>query len=251
MLRNMFKTNIIIPCFNEESRITTDEFLSFINCNQNVDFCFVNDGSSDNTFEILNALALNNPNRFSVLNLKVNVGKAEAVRQGILFVADTSKYDFIGFFDADLSTPLSEINHFLSVAENNNELMAIVGSRLKRLGANIQRSFKRHVLGRIFSTIATLLTGIPIYDSQCGAKIFKKELINSVFEKPFKSKWVFDLEIFIRIRNKFGDATFKKITLELPLYTWIEKGGSKFKLKHFIEIPFNLMIIYNHYNKNT
>src|SRR3954447_18744212 len=105
---------IVVPCFNEEQRLAADAFRAFRVDGHRVDFCFVDDGSTDNTIGVLNALRESDPSRFSVLRLQKNSGKAEAVRRGMLEAAGGSA-DVVGFWDADLATPLSELAGFLKI----------------------------------------------------------------------------------------------------------------------------------------
>ncbi len=151
----MQETCIIIPCFNEEHRLELEIFSEYITQNP-YHFCFVNDGSSDNTIKILNEIKERSPLQVTVLDLNVNFGKAEAVRQGFLSAIQSEKYDYIGYFDADLATPLDEINYLLDYFEKG--YVIIMGSRVKRLGAEITRNPIRHYLGRVFATLA---------DSEC------------------------------------------------------------------------------------
>ena len=100
---------VIIPCYNEFNRLNTKEFSSFLSKekNQHISFLFVNDGSQDNTIDLLRELA-SKFEKVSFINLEENVGKAEAIRQGVLH-SKSQQFDYIGYFDADLAAPLDEI----------------------------------------------------------------------------------------------------------------------------------------------
>ena len=124
------KTTIIVPCYNEEKRLPVEEFISFAENNDDVRFVFVNDGSQDNTPEILKALSRRNP-LLSVIHLKENRGKAEAVRQGVLHALKHFSPDYIGYWDADLATPLHEIRKFVDDL-SFSPCQIIIGSRLIR-----------------------------------------------------------------------------------------------------------------------
>lgn len=91
----MQKTCIIIPCYNEESRFPINDFLNYLTTFKALDFCFVNDGSTDKTLSILNQLK-NNFSNITVLNLSKNGGKAEAIRYAVLNLENT-KYDYLGY----------------------------------------------------------------------------------------------------------------------------------------------------------
>lgn len=135
-------------------------------------FVFVNDESSDGTLDVLNKLADRNPQIASVLHLPKNVGKAEAVRQGVLH-AISSGADSVGFWNADLATPLNSIIHFLDVLDRNESIELVMGARCKLLGRSVQRKLSRHYLGRVFATVVSMLLRLGVYDTQCGAKVFR------------------------------------------------------------------------------
>ena len=242
----MQKTCIIIPCYNEEHRIDTDEFLQFARTTIDIDFLFINDGSADGTERILSSMCSKFSNRLAVHSLSKNMGKAEAVRIGISQAFKTGSYEYAGFWDADLATPLPEIPNFIITATTLKKKM-VMGSRMKRMGASIERKAKRHILGRVFSTFASWILGLPVYDTQCGAKIFHKDLIG-LFDQPFKSRWLFDIEIIARFRNREGKMNTLRDVYEYPLNIWMEKEGSKLRLQHMLKIPIELLKIHSTYN---
>src|SRR5512134_648708 len=106
------KTAIVVPCYNEEKRLRAAEFISFASREKSVSFIFVNDGSTDGTSSVLKKLVEANPAQFAIVELAHNSGKAEAVRTGFLKAA-TERFDYIGFWDADLATPLSCVTDFV------------------------------------------------------------------------------------------------------------------------------------------
>jgi glycosyltransferase involved in cell wall biosynthesis len=207
---------------------------------------FVNDGSSDNTVSVLNGLRNEFPYQVGIINLANNVGKAMAVRYGILSAAYNGDTDIIGFMDADLSTPLEEISDFERAFRRRNIDM-VFGSRISRIGSRIQRFHYRHYFGRVIATMISLYLRIPIYDSQCGAKFFHRDLAKEIFKEPFISRWLFDVELFKRIQLSGRDI--EACCWELPLDTWIEKGESKLKMKDFIKLPFEFYRILKHYRR--
>jgi dolichyl-phosphate beta-glucosyltransferase len=232
------KIILIVPCFNEESRLNIKAFENFFKSDRSVQFLFVNDGSSDSTLNVLNELSKNNSDKVKVLNLEKNVGKAEAVRMGVQSILhENNSFDYIGFWDADLATPLSEVPRFFDLAASK-QFYAITGCRILRLGGNIVRKWYRHYLGRVFATFASISLNLPFYDTQCGSKVFRIDIAEKVFNEKFLSNWLFDIEIFFRIKKEF---------LELPLYNWEDIHGSKLKLVDFIKAPLELLKINLHY----
>jgi glycosyltransferase involved in cell wall biosynthesis len=240
----MNKIAIILPCFNEEERLDF-KFFEDSSSNNNYHFYFVNDGSTDGTLHLLKEFRKNNEDRIFIHDLDKNYGKSEAVRQGVLYANLKNQYEVIGFMDADLSTPLSEVNWLLS--HLNGHIYYVFGSRFRRIGSQILRKRYRHYTGRVFATIASIMLGLPVYDTQCGAKFFTKNVILPIFKDPFQSNWTFDIEIFYRLRNKYGCERFLKIAYEVPLNKWKDINGSKLKLKHVLLIPFELIKLHRFY----
>ncbi len=238
---------IIIPCYNEANRLELPIFRDYFLQHKRIDFIFVNDGSKDQTKLKLEELKQGFEGQVNILSLPENKGKAEAVRKGMLQAVAHNRYDYIGYFDADLATPLTEIDYFLYVCHQSFKHKIIIGSRIKRMGANVQRSPLRHYFGRIFSTFASLALGLPIYDTQCGAKFFHRSLVTPLCSSPFLSRWLFDVELFARAKHELGITNIYKETLEIPLSTWIEKGDSRIKLTDLILAPWQLWLIYRHY----
>jgi dolichyl-phosphate beta-glucosyltransferase len=240
----MQKACIVIPCYNEALRLRLKDFEAFIIGRSGIDFLFVNDGSTDSTLEVLTNFRALYPERVQVLNLSINSGKAEAVRMGVCEAYRENKWEYLGFWDADLATPLDEIPHLLEQCLTKN---LAIGSRMKRLGAMVERKRWRHLLGRVFSTFASIILKLPVYDTQCGAKVFKSSM-GSLFETPFITKWLFDIELLARYRNRFGLEGALKDIIEVPIGSWEEKGGSKLKITYMLKVPFELLRINNRYN---
>lgn len=222
----MRKCTIIVPCYNEAERLDLDQFSCFMKQHPEFFFLFVNDGSSDNTGELLKKFCSNHAGA-DLLELKKNCGKAEAVRAGMLH-AKEFPVTFIGFYDADLATPLEEFCEMLALARENT--LFISGCRIMRLGSTIVRKTSRHLLGRVFATAASWHTDLPVYDTQCGAKIYHIRTIEKAFQRPFVTKWFFDVEILRRLISVYGREQLIDNSVEYPLHCWIEKSGSKLRL---------------------
>lgn len=242
----MQKTCVIIPCYNEETRFELEEFNRFLTSHQELDFCFVNDGSSDGTISLLKNLEVNFAT-VSVINLEKNLGKAEAIRYAVLNL-DTETYKYIGYLDADLSTSLDEMLRLSTYISETSKF--IIGSRIKTLNTSIERNGIRHILGRTLATVVnTFILKLPIYDTQCGAKLMAYPLAKQIFEKPFVSKWLFDIELLLRTNQLKGTLFCKDYITEVPLNKWHDKGNSRITFMDFIGIPIDLMKIYFHYRK--
>jgi len=239
------KTIIVVPCYNEEKRLQTPHFIQFLNENEHCAFLFVNDGSKDNTWDLLQKNVAENE-RFYALNLEKNGGKAEAVRRGMLYAAEHYDCDYVGFWDADLATPLFEIIHFAeTMVKYDYEI--ITGLRLMRLGAKVKRKNSRHYMGRVFATFASRILRLPVYDTQCGAKLYKKQIVEPLFNNFFTTKWLFDVEILARYVKLFGRKNAIEKIYEYPVYQWEDIGGSQLKAKDFFKAPMELWKIKKRY----
>jgi len=239
----MSRTTIVVPCYNEAARFDVGAFERALEEMPGLAWLFVDDGSSDSTRDVLETFARKHQARARVLALEHNSGKAQAVRTG-LRAAFASDAEYCGFWDADLATPLDEIPRFVEVLETNPTLELVIGSRVKLLGRSIERNPVRHYLGRIAATLASILLELPVYDTQCGAKLFRNtSAMGSLFETPLTTGWVFDVEILARlIRNRrdAGLASAESVIYELPLRHWHDVAGSKIRpgdyARAFVEV---------------
>jgi glycosyltransferase involved in cell wall biosynthesis len=244
----MLNFTMVVPCYNEEKRFPYQEFLSFAKLHPEVLLCFVNDGSRDKTLSVLKALQSEHPDNISVYSLKQNSGKSEAVRQGIIYAYQKFNTEFLGFLDADMATKPEEWLIMAKYQETHPQFGAIVGSRIQRLGANIERNDNRSLLSSIVKKFIRIILKASFQDTQCGAKIFQRDLIPFLFHDKFLTPWLFDVEIFLRLQKKFGSSTLSKGVLEYPLMDWTEVGDSRLKLKDSIRIPLQLLHLYCRYN---
>ena len=208
---------LIIPCFNEAARL---DFGQIAELPSGVTCLLVDDGSRDGTGDLLRR---HESSTLRVLQLPRNVGKAEAVRQGVLHARTSGlldQADWVGYWDADMATPLSEIENFIAYATiAEGRVDGVFGSRIAKLGSTINRSYRRHLLGRSFATLASVLLGLECYDSQCGAKLIRTDLVAQAFDEPFLSRWIFDVELLVRLRERR--------VIEYPLRRWADVWGSK------------------------
>lgn len=233
------KTLLVVPCYNEELRLDSAAYKAFVEANPELGFLFVNDGSRDGTSALLHRLAAEAP-RCTALDLAQNSGKAEAVRQGMLRGLDTGA-EHVGFWDADLATPLSAALEMKELLEKNDGLQIVIGSRVRLLGRRIERNPVRHYLGRVFATAVSLLLRLPVYDTQCGAKVFRATpRLREMVEKPFLSRWIFDVELLARFLLAGGTADD---IYEHPLSRWMDVAGSKVRGRDFVSAARDLWVL--------
>jgi glycosyltransferase involved in cell wall biosynthesis len=241
---------MVIPCYNEANRLEVDKFQAYVDAGHPHRFVFVNDGSRDQTLNVIQGLQRHRPHSVICIDLPKNVGKAEAVRRGLLAAFETQA-DFVGYWDADLATPLETIAAFCELLESRPDLEMVFGARVRLLGRSIARDPLRHYLGRVFATAASLTLGLPIYDTQCGAKLLRvSPLTSSLFQQPFLTRWLFDVEIIARLIQAYRQNHLRppqELIYEFPLQSWHDVAGSKVKPLDFFKSFFELARIHRKY----
>ena len=235
-MRNDGVVHLVVPCFNEAQRLDVEAFGDALRDMPWLELCFVNDGSTDDTQVVLEGIRLAWPSRVRVMSLPKNAGKAEAVRQGLLAVSEGET--LCGFWDADLAAPLSELPALRALLVDSTRFEWAWGIRVRTLGRHIERRAARHYLGRIFATVASLTLGVPTYDTQCGAKLFRASpLLRAVVAEPFGSRWIFDVEMVSRaveLLRASGMPGVEQLVIEHPLWTWHHRAGSKVRPTDFL-----------------
>jgi CheY-like chemotaxis protein len=232
---------VVIPCYNEEDRLQTDSFAHFLNNNSGYQLCFVNDGSKDDTLGVLNKFKEEHDD-IIVYNCAKNGGKAEAVRQGMLHLLKDPSLDFIGFLDADLSTNFADFEDLVSTLSNSS-FKLVAGSRIQRVGASILRESSRGIISKTVNYIIRKILGMEFQDTQCGAKVMSRDIVEEMFKEPFLTQWIFDVEIFLRMKKHFGAAEAERLICEQPLKRWVHEDGSKLSMKDSFKILGQLFTI--------
>jgi dolichyl-phosphate beta-glucosyltransferase len=244
------RVRVVVPCFNEAGRLPVARFESGLAELADVELVFVDDGSTDGTVATLEALRAAAPDRVRVLRLPRNVGKGEAVRAGMLDALERGA-QYVGYWDADLATPLTAIRTFREVLEAHPGLEMVFGARVQLLGRSIRRRALRHYLGRVFATVVSVMLRLAIYDTQCGAKLFRVTAsLPDLFREPFLTRWVFDVEIIarlIRARRGSNQPPVEAVIYEYPLDTWVDVPGSKVRGLDFVRALGGALRIYRHY----
>jgi dolichyl-phosphate beta-glucosyltransferase len=240
---------VVIPCYNEARRLNARAFTQFRTSGHWVEFLFVNDGSNDGTLELLTQLHCGSPDTIRVRDQQPNQGKAEAVRTGML-EALAGGADFVGYWDADLATPLTALPAFLQLLDDRSDIDVVLGSRVKLLGRTIERHAWRHYLGRVFATLVSQLLRLSVYDTQCGAKMFRAtDELKGVLAKPFHTAWLFDVEILARLIavSETGTAGTARRLYELPLDEWRDVPGSKLTRAAYARAATSIFSLYREY----
>jgi dolichyl-phosphate beta-glucosyltransferase len=243
-------TAIVVPCYNEALRLKTAEFIACARACPDICFLLVDDGSRDATWSVLERLRDEGGPSLRILRKPRNGGKAEAVRDGMNYAIEHLAPEFVGFWDADLATPLEAIEDLRCILLRRPSIEMVFGARVQLLGRRVERRPIRHYLGRIFATVVSTMLRLPIYDTQCGAKIFRATpQLAQVLAEPFVSKWVFDVEIIARfIRLNHGDpAVVASRIYEFPLSVWEDVAGSKVRSSDFLKAFRDVFRIYRRY----
>lgn len=223
------KTMIVVPCYNEADRLNAAAFLEVLQAFPALSFVFVNDGSRDATLQRLQTMQIANRAQIEVISLHQNSGKAEAVRAGLQFATESGA-DFVGYWDADLATPLNAIADFVGVMDRYDDLTVVYGARRQLLGHRINRTVSRRAISRICAGLARVAVGLPISDTQCGAKLLRNSpAVKAAIATPFTAGWLFDVELFTRIARVVAQPATR--FYEFPLAEWEEVGGSKVSRK--------------------
>jgi len=191
--------SLVIPLYNESERLSEQfNFLKKLLENHiNWEIIFINDGSSDKTFELLQAKT-KDIKRMKVISYNENQGKGYAIKMGVKDAIS----ELILFSDVDFSTPITELPLFMPFIKNNADI--IIGTR-KVQGATINRhqSYIRECLGRRFTNLSNTILCLDISDFICGFKLFKKDIAKKVFLKSKIKRWGFDSEI-LYLANKYN-----------------------------------------------
>jgi len=237
---------LVVPCYNEAQRLDSSAFLAMVDEDAALSLLFVDDGSTDGTADIHATMAAQRPGRVTTMTLPENAGKAEAVRHGLLR-ALASSAAIVGYIDADLATPRAEIARLCETFRKSSDHDVLLGSRVRLLGRAIDRAPVRHYLGRAFATAASLLLRLPVYDTQCGAKLFRRSAaLTRALQRQFLSRWVFDVELLGRLL--VGAPGVPGIPVERmceePLQRWAHCKGSKLGARHMLQSVLDLGRIY-------
>lgn len=215
----------VIPCFDEALRLRPEDFAELF-ANDDVASIFVDDGSTDGTLEVLHRIQASFPDRVEVIALPHNGGKAGAVATGLRAAMEAGA-TWVGYLDADLAVPISE---WLRVADHRtDDVDGILASRVRLLGRSIDRKLHRHLVGRVFATYASALLRLPVYDTQCGGKLFRANpVLAAALEEPFSTSWLFDVELLARLLYPPAPAPGLEPhrLVEVPLRRWQDVAGS-------------------------
>lgn len=219
---------IIIPFYNESYRLSDGQYLIELSSKLDVDFFYINDGSTDNTQSKLEALIRITGAR--LINLESNCGKGNAVRYGLLEAINRYDYDFVGYLDADGAFPLYQVTNSLNEAIihflNRPTVEIFIASRVKLAGRELNRSTFRHYISRIILTFIGFGRPNMPYDSQSGLKFLRNSKdLKIALQSSFKTRWFFDIELMSRLGMQKANFIWEE-----PVQSWADVKGSKIRL---------------------
>lgn len=221
------ETVVVVPCYNEARRLDPTSFKPLWSAD-GVRVIFVDDGSTDGTGAILHSIS-DTADNVDVLILSSNSGKGEAVRRGLVAGCETGAA-FVGYLDADLATSPEEFLTLVDAITSDDALDAVLGARVALLGRRVERKALRHYSGRVFASLASLALSMPVYDTQCGAKVFRvTPNFEDALDEPFRSSWFFDVELLFRLKTVADETNGPSAErfLEIPLWAWRDVDGSR------------------------
>ena len=214
--------SIIIPAYNEEKRLPATLRLIIAYLRRGgwpfAEILVVDDGSADATVQVAEQARADYPD-LRVLRNPGNRGKGYAVRHGML----ECRGEWAIYTDADLSTPIEELETLWQAIERDNARVAVGSRALDRRLIGVHQSFFRENIGRVFNLLMRLSTGLPFHDTQCGFKLFEGAAAREIFRRQRVERFGFDVEVLF-IAQRLGYRT-----LEVPV-RWNDVAGTKVRM---------------------
>jgi glycosyltransferase involved in cell wall biosynthesis len=237
---------LVVPCYNEAHRLKIAAWHTHLNQEPDDRIVFVDDGSKDGTLEMLAGFAKHHP-RVEVVHLERNSGKAEAVRQGVRRALANGPCEFVGYWDADLSASLELVHDFMAALDRHPTALAAIGVRRQDMEHRIHRPAWRRFTSWGFAQAASAALGMRFRDTQCGAKMFRRQAAEKIFEEPFLSPWLFDIEVLARLIHWVGRKHARPAIAEVQLREWRDTERSRFFSHYASQAPRDLFRIWWRY----
>jgi len=223
------KIAIVVPCFNEAKRFPLQYWREMLGIDPEIQWVFVNDGSTDSTLELLQLL--DKESNVKIFESQENFGKGNAIRLGFLeCLANFPDLEILGYLDSDGAFSKIDVKNLIDIILNTDfkisdfPIDAVISSRVALSGHQIQRKPSRHYIGRVIATFLTRDWSDAPYDTQSGLKLFRNSnsFKHSIIER-FQTKWFVDVELLARIGVANGGALN---IWEEPLTSWHDVAGS-------------------------
>lgn len=209
--------SVVIPCYNEAGRL--GPLLDLIRSRPDLgwQWVFVDDGSRDRTAAMVQELAAEPGLDVVLVRHERNQGKGAAIRTGFR----RADRELVGYVDADLAASPLEFLPFLDGEAVRSGRELLVGIRLLTEEKKVERTFFRHFIGRIYQTYVSNLTGLTVYDTQCGFKLLATDRAKAIADEMRCDGFAFDVELILLARDRHGMRI-----REEPIH-WREQGDSR------------------------
>jgi dolichyl-phosphate beta-glucosyltransferase len=230
---------VVIPCFNEVTRIDVEKITQLLTVNE-VYIFFVDDGSSDSTHLRLE-FEFRSFKNFEVIRLQENVGKSNALRVGMLRALELGFY-YIGTYDADGAISPSDLLAAMRICDSDSNTQVVSGARILLAGSDVSRDSFRRWAGRIIATIVAMILRTQIYDPQSPCKVYRAEFLKDNLGEDFETRWFVDTEIILRSQRNSGSET---IIVEFPVVSWRDVGGSHLSISHVLFVAIEIIKLYS------
>jgi glycosyltransferase involved in cell wall biosynthesis len=218
---------LVIPSYRDSARLAKylPELCESLESVPGVAILVVDDGSGEEeagrTSRVVSTLRAKQPILMEPLLLESNRGKGGAIYAGWNAAPSV---EWLAFADADGATPACEVARLVRLALTDAEPADVyLASRVKMLGRTVNRSLKRHITGRIFATLSSWMTGLAIYDSQCGCKIIRRSSYERVRDSLVETRFAFDIDLLAHLHAE--RATMREVPVD-----WSDIPGSKVSL---------------------
>jgi glycosyltransferase involved in cell wall biosynthesis len=229
---------VVIPCFNEERRLNPVFFVDLVNTHA-CELIFVDDGSTDNTYNVISSLPLAQAS-FEIIRLDKNRGKANAIRVGLNH-ALIKGYEFIGLYDADGAIHPQDMGNAFQIIGGSTDINVVSGARILLAGNNVSRLNHRRWMGRIIATLVSLIMGLQIYDPQSPCKVYRASCLAVISKFNIKTKWFVDAEI-LKFLSREQDKSSRWL-VEFPVTNWKDVAGSNISCKSSLRVLQDLFIL--------
>lgn len=226
---------VVIPAYNEAARlpILLADIRAYLESptaagrSFEVHFSIVDDGSRPEDFAATGRLVAEHglQDSIDILRFERNRGKGAAIRAGFERGLAGS-FDYLGFMDADSSVPVSELHRLLVYLTATGPALGLagaIGSRVRMLGREVARSPVRHSIGRVFATFVAIYFRCPVYDTQCGLKVFERHVLQRYLHIPSDERWVWDTQLLLAMVR--GGERIHEVPID-----WTDIGHSKLSL---------------------
>ncbi|AOW20486.1 response regulator [Urechidicola croceus] len=237
---------IVVPFFKVENKENIQNYVRFINQNIGCHLCFINVSGDIITQNFLNELRKSRESFISVFNYDFKISKSELLRLGMLHLSKHEDLDYIGFCDSQFINDLSDLEQIVKNLETQ-KFKLITGLRLNSNEISMVSGLLKESNKKMTNFFISRALGFNLKDSHSSIKFMDKEVVNIVFNKPFLTKSLFKVEIFLRLKNYFGVKKVSSIIQEYPLQKIVNKDRFKYSVVQSFKMVLLLFMINKSY----